>query len=495
MRVTKRILCLLLGLLLVAASLSACGGKKKDPDKGTEPATKANDPAADPATRDDLDARYDFNTEYYILSREETNYEFYTEAGASGSVVEKAVFDRNEVVMDRCAVDIGIQSLKGGWYDKEPFITRVRNNSLENTSRFDLIATHSVYLMSLALEGLGTDFSRLPNIDLSKRWWSEQYYNDVNYNGALYVAVGDIGYTVYEYLMVIFYNEKMANSLGIEDLYDVALDGDWTFERLQEAVNLVSTDLESETPTYGFLANGHGVRAFGNAFDLDILPLENGTREFPLEIPVTLLDPMQQIVDFVRETTAVRYDGGNTEIYRNNSTGVQNPLFISGRSLFYQQMLGQAVYFKAEMEDSYGVIPYPKYNDDQIGYLSAYCDDLTGVMVPKNIKNADVTGTVTEMLCMESYRRVTNAYYESVLKTRAFNDPRCRESLEIIRSSLSPTFVVAYSDYLGTPSSILNNVVQSNGKSTLPTYWAENATRWEGKLYDLFEALETIAAK
>ena len=94
------------------------------------------------------------------------------------------VHGRNYYVMEHCNVEISVKTRMGNWNNRDTFITAVRNNSAMGDSAYDLVATHSGYLLQLAVEGLGQNLAELPNINFTKRWWSEQYYEVANYNGA-----------------------------------------------------------------------------------------------------------------------------------------------------------------------------------------------------------------------------------------------------------------------------------------------------------------------
>lgn len=198
---------------------------------------------------------------------------------------------------------------------------------------------------------------------------------------------------------------------------------------------------------------------------------------------------MNRVIQFLQDTESVRID-----FTGENSANTQNPIFVAGRSLFYQQRLGQATYFKAEMEDGYGVLPYPKYDDNQLVYHTDYYDALTAIMIPKNVRVSDLEmiGTVTEMLCMESYRSVVNQFYEKTLKYQSFQNPLCVDTLELIRTSFSPTFAKVFTVVLGTPASILGNTVETKGD--LSSYWTAHASEWQNQLKKLFANLDKIAA-
>jgi len=515
----KKLICLLLVLVMCLGAFASCNNTpaEKNPNDGTDntegdgtgngettggDATTGgslggDDTEDDLSTRDDLVDFPGFETtqEYVIFSRSSTEYEFKTPEAGNLSGVDQAIFNRNAEVSQRANVEISVLPAAGDWNDRGTFMQSVRNDGKLAESEYALIATHSVYLMTLAVEGLGQDFAKLDNIDLSKRWWSDAFYEQTNYNGAQYIAFGDLAHTLYSYMMVFFFNESLADRYSInEDLYDLALDGDWTYAKMKEYVELVTTDtdLDLELRDFGLLTNGHSMRAFLTGFDTDWTEVDGeGIHSLPKSLSAALEATTQSLVDFSTATPEVYFSVNGV-----NGTGDQNDMFASGKSLFYSQMLGQATYLKGVMQDEYGVLPFPKYSDTQTEYRSGYCDDMTAVMVPYRCKNKVLSGTVTEMLAMVGWREVTDAYYEETLKYQSFNNPKCVASIELVRRTFSPTFTSVYGDSLGTISATVANVIErnieKNENSTVSNYYGTSIGTWRRQLRDLYTALDKI---
>jgi len=512
MSTIKKLLCCLLALTLCLCAFVGCNGNTNDPkdsdtesqDNGNGDTDDSSDTSGtsqtdDPKTLTGLQDTYDFGgtQEFTILSRSETSYEFESEAGMSGTAVEAAIYARNEEVMERCNVEITVTPAPGNWDSREDFMGLVRKDASLSESDYDLVATHSVYLMNLAVEGLGWDFSDLPNLDLTKRWWSEAFYEQCNYNGAQYIAFGDIAYTLYSYMMVMFFNVQMAENYELEDdLYDLALDGDWTYAKLEEYTKKVTTSMDQpfDSREFGFLTNGHSMRAFITGFNMDwAIEGADGKRSISILIDKSIEAAAQPLVEFSTKVDQVYYSTNGV-----NGTGDQNAIFSSGKALFYSQMLGQATYLKGEMKDEYGVLPFPKLTDQQPTYRSGYCDDMTAVLVPFNCRNEEMSGTVTEMLSEIGWREVTEEYYEETLKYQSFNDPKCVATLELIRTTFSPTFTSVYGNNLATVSACLANLIETNLKNgatgTIANYYTNYSGNWRSLLKDLYEDLDAIAA-
>ena len=525
MNTMKRVFCLMLVLATIICAFAGCNDNSKPNEpKETDDSTTADKDATDGTTAGDDDettggdvttGEDDISTdhlqqtykwgdavqEYRILSRSSTTYEFEAPDTADLSGVEQAVFDRNAEVEERCNIDIIVIPQPGDWATggNPEFMQTVRNNSRVQTSAYELIATHQAYLVNLAVEGCGWDFNELPVVDLSKRWWSEAFYETANYNGAQYLAYGDIAYTLYSYMMVVFFNSQVAENYGIdEDFYDLALDGDWTFDKMKTYTTMVTTnlDLDLEDRTYGLLMNGHSLRNFScGGFDIDLIPVNaDGKHEInTTAIAADVEAKLQEVADFLQETDQVHYSFAG-----NNGAGEQNDIFKTGHALFYTQMLGEAVVFKEVLRDDYGVMPLPKYNEQQDAYHTGVRDTVTGILVPYNVGNTEMAGVVVEMLSAVSYFEVTDAYYEETIKYKSFNNPKCVATLELIRKSFDPAWELAYSNCLATCYSLMTNLVETNiSKGTdnqVAGAYSSNAGAWRKLLRDLYADLDKIAA-
>ena len=501
-----RLLCVLLCVLVTAGVLAGC---RKKPDNGKPSGTTAapandSDAASDtePADgRDDLDDSYHFDRDFRILSRKSTVDEFESSSSIGANTVSNAVFSRNALVEKRADVTIKVIPFDGDWEGakdgdsrggNKEFEGRVRNDANADKSEYDLIATHSAYLANLAVDGLGMDLTQLEDINLTKRWWNEAYYNECNFNGSIYMMVGDLAHTLYGYLEVVFFNETLANDYSLGDLYDVALEGNWTYALLKEYVAKVTVDLDAteDTRKYGLLSNCHAERAFVNAVEANYLvKQEDGTRLYPDSLNETAEKRLSDFVKFIRDGRDVT---GNIHEDKNSwgdDKKAQTPIFFNGRALFYMQTLDAAKTLKDNMSDSYGVLPFPKWDDTQIEYHTSTMDSLTSVMIPKKVADPKSAGVVTELLAMYGNQIVTPAYYETVLTYQSFNNAKCIEMLEMIRVSANISFQQVFTNCLGNPNSLVPVAIRETRE--ISNIYASDHTKWDiAKLYKDLEAIK-----
>jgi hypothetical protein len=96
------------------------------------------------------------------------------------------------------------------------------------------------------------------------------------------------------------------------------------------------------------------------------------------------------------------------------NTGKQEPqvVFESGRALLY----GTLVKYTLDMYETggaYGVLPYPKLNEEQENYQSFVSTAASAVMVPQSARNHDLAGYV-----LEAMAQISSGLYRERISTK-----------------------------------------------------------------------------
>ena len=431
------------------------------------------------------------------MTRSSTEYEFKTDSGLSGSTLDRSIFRRNDMVQQRFNVSINTHPVEGDWGKHEPFITTIRNESMNPTAGYSLISGHSLAIAPLTAEGIAVDFSTMPNIDLNKIWWSQEFIEESKIYGQNVYLIGDLTVTLYEYLDVLFFNETLFNNLFNNqelDLYDIVEDGEWTWEKYKELALQYGTG-ETDTgaePTYGAIINKHSWMGTMIALDAKIATKDPDTgRHIVPDVPSDkYLKMINDMTDFYNKDNIL-----GSLANHGTQQNTQNPIFSSGRALFYGQTLDAAKTLRGTMSDQYGIIPLPKYDEFQEKYYSSCRDSLSAVTVLKSVpeNRREMVGTITEALCMESYKQVRPSYYELAIKMQyAGTSQRSSEMIDIIRAGL--TFDGAFNwlydritEMGGNPyDSTGQNVIMSNGSKQVYALYMSKAPIWQRLLADVY---------
>ncbi len=478
----KKLLVILLVLVMLLPMVVACD---KTPDKPVEQETITVD------KNDDI-GDYNFGGEpFTILVREETLYEFEPNEGVSGDTVSSGVYYRNLEVEERFHTALDLIPVEGRWDKRVEFMTKVRSEYMGGgTSGIDLIAGHSVLLSYLIPEGLCADMATLPEIDFTKSYWSKNLYEDINIGGRVYMMIGDIGMTLYENMQVMFVNTKpyedyFSGEGGIDALYAMVNEGKWTYEKMYEIADRFGNG--EEDGKYGYVANAHSWRASFYAQESSIyLKDTDGYYYAPEQMPEKLFNVIEKMVtEFDKDN--IRFELGN---WTHEATTI-TPWFISGNVLFYPQILGEAKNLVQGMETQFHVLPLPKYDEFQEQYRTICMNDLTAVMVPTFGDNMEMSGVLTQAMCMLSQKHITPEIYNKNLQTRFQHDNRSQQMIELSRQGLAYSAAETFVGESGFKIDSFHLIVK-NGLNTAASEYASGAPSGQKILDNFYAAVEML---
>ena len=507
--ILKRALCLALVLLFAMSALVACKKSTNTPAESQTEGSQISDVVeSDSETETKLNdeitlGTYDFEgAEYKILTRKTTRYEFDSENDKGLDAVNNAIFLRNETVKSTFNVSLRFEETNGGW--NSDFV-EVYGRYMTGWSDVSLMAAHFPMQQLAAMQGYCRDMTTLKTedgaFDMTKEWWSKQFYENCNIEGKFYVAVGDIGYTLYEYLQVVFFNEQLAETYVVDaagnpiDLYDLVREDEWTYDNFKtfiKNVNYVEAD-----PIYGLTTNAHSIRSFATCFEVQYMEKdESGAYtkySFPQTASLSTCTIIDDIVEFIRRGTA------NGVEYNKNSYDPRekecNALFTKGDALFYTQMLGEVVTIAKDMDEnsSFGILPFPKYNEDQLEYHTAIRDSVTAISIPKTVQDLVMAGVITEALCAYSYQNVRPAYLNTVIGDRYMTNDDLKEMMDLVRSTFTVDFVMAFGSCLGTPFSAPTNLLGASNEQKYSSFYEGKQATFAANLAELYKAFGVSA--
>ena len=84
------------------------------------------------------------------------------------------------------------------------------------------------------------------------------------------------------------------------------------------------------------------------------------------------------------------------------------------------------------MEDEFGILPMPKFDESQLNYI-AHVNGAAGfVVIPSNAENIERTGMLVEALAVSAYEMITPSLYEVIVKTKNVTDVESAEMVDMI---------------------------------------------------------------
>ena len=303
----------------------------------------------------------------------------------------------------------------------------------------------------------------LPHIDLPSPWWSRNVMENFIYNGSHCMLVGEFSPRNMLAGNMLIFNIKMRESLGLPSPYDMVRDGSWTYDRFKDIVKGVGSDL-----------NGNGKADYGDIFGL---ACDSTTaHSFYFGMGGTLTD--REMKAAVTETKSVSvledlqnfFAGSDVDCasYAKN-TYLPNEEFMDGNVLFNCMVIIDLSTFR-DTETDYGVVPLPKYDEAQSGYISlGNTNVIAAVTIPVTVPDdrIDSLGLFIEAMTKLSHYVSVPEAYEATLLTKETRDEESVEMLRVVTESL--TFDFGYVYNIGGIRELLVSVVYK-GKPLLSSY-------------------------
>lgn len=469
----------------------ACGDQTEvsqpsgQPDSGETAAVDEETTAA--VTRaDSLPDDIDFGgVTITMLLREEKANEFYAEQ--TGDIMDTAVYERDREVEERfnCKLDY---IMKPGLYaTSNEFKAVIRNAVLSGDSTYDIVTGQSNIVQPLNIEGLFVNLLNSEYLDLEKPYWLDSYTDGINIAGKVETVAGSFGFSSFYYGNVIYFNKPMMTNLGLDFPYGDALDGKWTIDKFLSLSEMATSDINgdskiNEEDVIGYYTYNNFVQPFFSAFGLQYtVPGDDGRRVL-LMPDDNHINAAEMINEFVHSDMCII-----TAATDHQEQDVVDA-FMSNKCLFMGLGIDGAERLR-DMESDFGLLPYPKYSEEQSRYYDTILRRYTVAAVPNTAVSSENSAIILEALGSIGYTDILPKYYEIALKGKYVRDDASAQVLDLIRDSLWIEFVDIYYNDLAFSDYFADYAV--NGKSgTYASSYEKQSKQWSKKLEKLYATAE-----
>jgi len=318
------------------------------------------------------------------------------------------------------------------------------NSSLRRSVRagdnaYDMAITWFEAAPALAFEGVFADLTQVPNINLSKPWWDQNANESLNIAGRLYFTTGDLTTQAIDAIALLLFNKTLIQDFGLENPYNFVRNNTWTMDRFLQMLKTpgVSRDLDGDgqmglddqyalTGSYrfpDFLFFAAGMKVTEND--------ASGIPQFVLNTPKTT-ELLNLAIEFMDPQLTM-----NQTAYNEGWTLAEN-MFANNRILFYGGVTQHFARLR-DMNDSFGLLPLPKWDENQDRYYHQVIN-VGGMMgLPSDISadRLSMVGHVIEALCAKSKYTLIPAYFDITLTNKLIRDEDSAEMLGIIINSRS----------------------------------------------------------
>lgn len=498
----KKTFAMLIAMLLVLATLlCSCNGDKGE-EQTQPPQDTGEETLPGPPSKVPADLKFS-NQEVTVLLPAHAKEEF--DADNSTAVIDKAIMDRNEAVEGR--LEIELTYLPRDEANTGAYQGVIRNSILGGGDSYDIVTGNAYYTAALAAEGLFYDFNTVADdnyVSTDLVWYNQSFVKDTAYKNQLYFLTGDLTISIYDRTPVVFFNEDELDRWQIEEnLYNVALEGNWTIEYLQTLVqnveeNLDGLDEKTKDDYYGLFFNG-------GSMNIDAMLTSVGIRLATIQedgsvkiswTDGTASDAFAKIYQLMYESTGV-YTGtvAKGTYYGEATNYYSEQAFFERRSIFSFGMLNAAKTFALTPDLHYGILPLPKY-DAAKPYATTPQDAHSVVALPRNLgNNLGRSTAVLETLSQQSYLILRPVYHETAYKVRYASSAETGKLFDTVIESVTFDFGTFYSNSLQNATHKLRNRLSGEGtaaSSSLTGVTIMYTRQVQGKLDELLEKFDTM---
>lgn len=481
-------MCLVLALLMTVACFAACGDNGDDttlpkPVGGQEDETGRN------AVKDTVPTDLKFGGEtvtFFVRDDDEMwKNEIYVEKTTNDTLYD-AIYYRNATVEQRLGVTIEQIGQAGNFVASDSWNSTLRNAVLTKSGDYEAAAIYTSTGSALAVEGLYYNILDLPYINLNQPWWNQTIRDELTVFDTLYYLGGDIVVTQIANGMTMFFNKDLFTELYQAqniDLYQTVDDGKWTIDYLNTLVSNAWIDENSD----GVISDGDTVgfknSDYGGSMDAWIPAMG---------IKLTTMIDGYPVLTFYDEHTVEAFEKVK-ELHITNpgslvTENAPNTSFVIGNQLFTRVSLGAGGGLR-DMQDDYGVLPLPKFDEEQDDYYTTFDNTASLIVVLSTCKETDKVGATLELMAAEAYKQVTPAYFEICLQGKYSDEPQDAEMYDRILK----TFVFNFGFCYSTKSLEGIGALFRDLTGDIAQKYEENKIKYETALDSLLDKLDEIS--
>ncbi|MBE6611920.1 MAG: hypothetical protein E7632_05465 [Ruminococcaceae bacterium] len=427
----------LASILTIAAILAGCGGGTSADTTGAADTTETTAPEST-GYASSIEAK-DFGGEtitFLTYKNEEVRNSTMDLAAdeQNGDVLNDAIFTRNMLVEEKFNVDL-VHS------EQKDAPTALKNAVLSGDGTYDVSLIQSLTNFQLGLKGNLHNMNDMAHIDLEKPWWNSKVAADTEIFGVNYFYISDMNLDTWMQSYVVYFNKQLADEYKVENLYDTVRDGKWTIAKLDEITRTVYTDLNGNTEydendLYGLSSCSICIDCFWASSGITFVG-KNDAGELELTIGDGFYDAYEQISELLQAPEMLYTDRPQ---YTSKRDTYDRDAFKEDRALFFIEGLCIAEADLREMQTDFGILPMPKYSEEQdtyITYSHSYHNSSISLPITLTGDRLDMVCMILEDMAYFSMEHVRPAYYDKVLSGKIARDDDSVDMLEIITQNVS----------------------------------------------------------
>jgi len=295
-------------------------------------------------------------------------------------------------------------------------------------------------LFAMSKAGYMRDLQEIPTLDLSNEWWDQNANKDLTLGNRLFYTTGEMTTMDDQMTRYLYFNKNMVEDHHLADPYALVREGKWTLDRFGEMASAVTDDV-----------NGDGVLNYEDTFGLffeltspQFFILGCGRKYVTLDADgypqYTFLQDsedytvLERVAEVLSKPTVYNVNDYVDLGEYSNRFSYARSLFAAGRHLFTLGGADVITEFR-EMEDEFGILPLPKYKEEQKRYYHMIDTYTPLFAVPVTVADTGDLGYMMDYFSYEGMKTLTPVFRETLLERKYTRDADSAEMLKLIFDS------------------------------------------------------------
>lgn len=487
-------------LISLLASLASCGsqnsGKNDTTSSGDSTDTTAEETTSQ-FVKDDLPSDLDLGGKTVGIMIGDYNNAFIDDMYSpeeTGNRLSDAVYKTVKNVEDRLNVILDYNYETYTWPEMSSFQSKITSGILAGDNSYDLLFDVMNYSAQMLDGEYFLNLTENRYISTDKPWYNQTVIENMP-DDYIYFLSGQFSLVNIKSALALYFNADLYNTLGLtEDIYSIVDDGKWTLDKLDELTKNTYSDLNGDTKAdvsdrYGItFGDTNKYIGFIKSCGIDIFKKTSSGYEFTYdnEHASEVVSRLCALINENENTLPAIYDTSDAERFISSGGGnFVSKAFVDKRALFSFSLIADAATIVPSIDFSYGLLPYPKWDENQAEYATMLQRNCY-VMMPSTVEDTDSAGAVLEALASESYRTLVPEYCEVSLKVRYSQDDNVARMFDLIINSIVYDPGEIYASLLGTPSGDIKGAIVDN-KPNWASYMAKKKTALIEKMNKITE--------
>jgi len=456
-----------------SGDLAKEGGQTPEANGGDgEDAPETPEPNGEPYIYPDLDC----NGGDFTFLNTSTDWGFYTDIvleSVTGEILDDAIYGRNRAVEAKFNVNIKEVPVL---VDKSAQKLRTTVQAGEDIYDAAYIPGNSaVPIGTLIADNLLYKLNEVPGLNFDKKWWNQSVMGDsmIGRSKSLYFAFCDMNIMPLQCAFCVYINEDMIKDLGLELPYNLVKAGKWTYDEFYRYMK-AGAQLRGGAESFKWEQGGpaiYGYTSFsGGTLALMTASGERGVSVDENGMPALALENERffGVCDKLAEILGTKASGEYLSANDYGSGFHFEMIFENCRALMMGGELKAADSFR-NMDNTYGIVPNPKYEESQDRYYTAITVQVPVLVVPVTNRNTDRAGIILDAMAYLSNKDITPVFFDVTMSQKRLRTEESIDMLYIIKDSLYFDLGIAYGWTSGMVYAIRDSLDSGKGNNAVST--------------------------